>query len=196
MLNNLARRTISLLEEIDRATTVFQAATGLQCPAGCGECCQNPEVETTPLEMLPIAWELYQRGELDRWIQQVGAINGIGVCVFYRSDPVIPGNGRCSIYPWRPSLCRLFGFAAVVNKHGNPELAACKKHKEVMPEVVAESQAAIANGLPVPQFADFAMRFRSLDPNLGQERLPINQALKVAIERVGLLVQLEKDNDI
>jgi uncharacterized protein len=194
MLNDLNQQTMAILQDIDRATTAFQTATGLQCPSGCGACCLNPEVETTPLEMLPIAWELYQRGELAEWIQQAGIINGIGVCVFYRSDPVIPGNGRCSIYPWRPSLCRLFGFAAVVNKHGNPELAACKKHKEVMPEVVASSQAAIADGLPVPQFADFAMRFRSLDPNLGQERLPINQALKVALERVGLMMQFQQND--
>lgn len=196
MSDNLTQQTMTILEEIDRATTAFQTATGLQCPPGCGACCQNPEVETTPLEMLPIAWELHQRGELSKWIEQMAAVNGEGICVFYRSDPEIAGNGRCSIYPWRPSLCRLFGFAAVVNKQGNPELAACKKHKEVMPEVVTKSQAAIADGLPVPQFADFAMRFRTLEPNLGQERLPINQALKVALERVGLIVQFGQDGDV
>lgn len=194
MTNNLTRQTMAILAEIDRATTAFQSATGLQCRPGCGACCQNPEVETTPLEMLPIAWELYQQGKLHEWIQKIETTNGIGVCIFYRSDPEIPGNGRCSIYPWRPSLCRLFGFAAVVNKHGNPELAACKKNKEVIPEVVAKSQAAIANGLPVPQFADFAMRFRNLDPILGQERLPINQALKVALERIGLMMQFGTNN--
>jgi Fe-S-cluster containining protein len=189
VLDNLIEQTLACLTEIDRETTAFQTATGVQCPSGCGMCCQNPEVEATPLEMLPIAVELSRQGELSQWLERVEAVEAKGVCVFYQSDRLIPDNGRCSIYAWRPSLCRLFGFAAIANKQGEPELAACKKHKESIPEVIKQAQEAIANGLPVPQFAEFTMRLGNLDPNLGREPLPINQALKVAIERVGLLMQ-------
>jgi uncharacterized protein len=189
MLDNLIEQTLTCLNEIDRETTAFQTATGVQCPSGCGMCCENPEVESTPLEMLPIAVELARQGELSQWLERVEAVEAKGVCVFYQSDSLTPDNGRCGIYAWRPSLCRLFGFAAISNKQGEPELATCKKHKEIMPVVVKQAQQAIANGLPVPQFANFTMRLGNLDSNLVRERLPINQALKVAIERVGLLMQ-------
>ena len=189
MLDNLIERTLAGLTEIDQETTAFQAATGVQCPSGCGMCCQNPEVESTPLEMLPITVELAQKGELSQWLERVEAVEAKGVCVFYQRDPLIPDNGRCSIYDRRPSLCRLFGFAAIANKQGEPELAACKKHKETMPEVIKRAEEAISNGLPIPHFADFTMRLGNLDPNLRREPLPINQALKLVIERVGLLMQ-------
>jgi Fe-S-cluster containining protein len=195
MLDHLIEQTLERSIAIDEETKAFRALTGLQCPPGCGACCQNPEVEATSLEMLPIARELWQSGELGEWMERVEAVDGKGVCVFYQPDALISGNGRCGIYAWRPSLCRLFGFAAIVNKQGEPELAACKKHKEIMPEVVERAQAAIENGLPVPHFADFSMQLSNLDPHLGRERLPINQALKMAIERVGLLMQFQHDLD-
>lgn len=75
-----------------------------------------------------------------------------GQCVFYRPDPLISGHGGCHLYLWCPVLCRLFGFAALPDKQGVPRLAICRQHKATMPETVAMSQVAIADGLPVVQF--------------------------------------------
>lgn len=182
----------AIFAQIDRQTAVVQAATGLHCPAGCGRCCENPEVETTVLEMVPLALELWQRGEALAWLDQAQAVENRGPCVFYQPDPFVPGNGRCSMYEFRPSICRLFAFATVTNKQGKPELAACIRHKEVMPEIVAQTKAAIADGLPAPNFAEISMQLAMLDP-VGIERFPINQALTMALQRVGLIAQLTAD---
>ncbi len=178
-----------IFAQIDRQTAALQAATGLNCPASCGRCCENPEVETTVLEMIPLALELWQRGEALAWISRAQAGENRGICVFYQPDPFVPGNGRCSVYEFRPSICRLFGFATVNNKQGKPELAACIRHKEMMPETVAQTKAAIADGLPAPNFAQISIQLAMLDPS-GIERFPINQALTLALQRVGLIAQL------
>lgn len=189
MNTEVVNQVLSIYTEIDNQIIVFQDATALQCPSGCGKCCSNPEVEVTALEMLPLAWELLRRGEARLWLERV-EMGESDVCVFYQPDRIVPENGRCSVYAWRPSLCRLFGFAAIRNKQGEPELAACARHKEVTPEIVKVAQDAIAQGLSIPVFSDFSMQLANIDPDFGRSLLPINQALRVALEKAGLLWQL------
>ncbi len=189
---DVAHQVIESYTQIDQAIATVQAATGLFCPEGCGQCCENPNVEATPLELLPLALELFRRGEVECWLEKAQTVNYSGCCVFYRPDSTIPGNGRCQVYPWRPSVCRLFGFATVTTKHGHPELAVCLRHKSTSPEAAAAAQEAIAQGLPAPNFAEVTQQIANLNPYLGTERLPINQALQVAIERVGLYLQMSQ----
>ncbi len=183
-----------LYQDVNAQIASFQAATGLQCPPGCGQCCENPEVETSPLEMVPMALELIQQGEAATWLERAEAAGIPSQCVFYQPDPQVAGNGRCQKYMWRPAICRLFGFAAVTDKSGTPKLAACFKHKQVYPDQVAMTQVAIANGLPVPHFADWQTQIANVDPHWGYQRMPINQALKIAIERVSLGLAYETQN--
>lgn len=180
-----------LYTQIDQDIAVFQAKTNLHCPIGCGWCCQNPDVETTTLEMLPLVLELFRRGEIEVWLQQAEASDYQGGCIFYQPDPLIDGNGRCQVYPWRPTICRLFGFATTTPKSGQVQLAACVRHKNIMPETVAQVQEAIALGIiDALNFADVAQQVTNLDPTLAQQRLPINEAFKVAVEKVGLYLQM------
>lgn len=186
---NVIKQVEQIFQEIDRQTATLQAATGLHCPPGCGCCCENPEVETTVLEMMPLALELWQRGEVLQWIERSQAVEERGPCVFYHPDPFVPGNGRCSVYSWRPTICRLFAFATVTNKQGQPELAACVRQKEIMPEIIQKAKEAIANGLDAANFFQISIQVAMLDPSASQP-LPINQALKLALERVGLISRL------
>lgn len=173
-----------IYSEIDRQIETFQQASGLQCPSGCGKCCENPEVETTVLEVLPLALELLRRNEAEYWLDKAAKSisENIGVCIFYQADPLIAGNGRCGVYTWRPSLCRLFGFASIKNKHDRPELAACKIHKQTMPEALINLPIELA-----PNFGDFSMQLRNLQPEQS-DLVPINQAVAIAISKVGLLL--------
>lgn len=171
--------------QIDADTAVFQSETGLHCPPGCGRCCDNPHIESTPLEMLPMAVELVQRGEHLAWLERIELASS-NTCVCYKRSPAVSGNGSCEMYAWRPSLCRLFGFAATQDKAGNPVLASCSHHKAVMPDTLAAAQAAVAKGLSITQFGHWQARIANIDPSWGYQRMPINQALQVALERVSL----------
>ncbi|MBD0335022.1 MAG: YkgJ family cysteine cluster protein [Cyanobacteria bacterium Co-bin13] len=175
--------------QMDAETAALRAETGLHCPPGCGRCCENPQIEATPLEMLPVALTLIGRGEATYWLEQVDLHSN---CVFYEASLTTPGHGRCRMYDWRPSLCRLFGYAAVNGKGGEPVLAACSWHEVVMPEQLAGVRDAIAIGLPIPKFSDWQARIASLDPHWGYQQMPINQALRVALERVGLTLAYQQ----
>lgn len=189
--HKLAEQVKEIYHKIDERTESLAIATGLKCPPGCGKCCENPDIETTPLEMLPIALELFEKKQSQEWIEKAEAVNWQGRCIFYQPDEFIAGNGRCSIYDFRPSVCRLFGFAAVKNKQGTAEFAACRYHKQIMPEMVEKVKESIAGGVPVASFPEIAIQLSNIEPYLGNQRMPINQALKVAIQRVGLMAQWE-----
>lgn len=190
-IDEIAEQVTDLYGQIDQQTYAFQAATQLHCPAGCGRCCENPHVEATPLEMVPLAVELFRQGEATKWLGKSVEINETNACLFYEPDLGVPGNGRCQVYLWRPSICRLFGYATVADREGQPSFAACMRHKADVPEAVTTIQKAIANGLPAPSFA-MSQQIAHLAPHLSAERMPLNQALNVALRWVGLRFQMEE----
>jgi uncharacterized protein len=184
MKTDIADQVSNLFATIDRHTQAFQSATGLHCPSGCGQCCDNEKIEVTVLDCLPLAIDLFQQGEGEFWLTQFTEPSRES-CLFYQRDPVKPGNGQCLQYAGRPLLCRTFGFGTVRNKAGMPELAVCFVHRETQPETVLRSQQSIQLGYPAPNFADLAMQLEAIDPAIGRERYPINQAMQRALERVG-----------
>jgi len=180
-----------IYEDIDRQIETFQVASGLQCPSGCGKCCENPQVETTPTEVLPLALRLVQEDRAEYWLKQAAIANYAGACIFYQPDRLIAGNGRCGVYADRPSLCRLFGFGTIKNKHDRSELAACKIHKQTMPAVLASAVNPVLD--LAPNFSDFSMQLRNLQPDLS-DLVPINQAVAIAINKVGLLLEYDPEH--
>jgi uncharacterized protein len=185
MKTDIADQVSELFAEIDRQTQAFQSATGLHCPSGCGKCCENEHVEVTVLDCLPLAIDLFDQGKGEFWLTQFAEPTRDDSCLFYQPDPLQSGNGQCLQYAGRPLLCRTFGFGTVRNKVGLTELAVCSVHRATQPEIVERSQESIAAGLPAPNFADLAMRLGSIDPAIGHQRYPINQAMRRALERVG-----------
>ncbi len=190
---DIAHRVMGLYAQIDRQIEQFQATTQLCCPSGCGQCCESPDIEVTPLEMLPLVLELFRRGDVDQWLELSEAADHQGSCVFYEPDPLVSGNGRCQVYTWRPSLCRLFGFSTAPDKNGQPRLAACIRHKQAEPQIMAQTQMAIANGTAhAPSLSEATQQILALDPSFGSQMMPINKALSAAIERVGFWLQMQQ----
>lgn len=190
MQKNIISGISAIYSQIDKETETFRAKTSLQCPPGCGICCTSVKVEATVLEMLPLARELFQQGEAFRWLEHIPEADDERKCVFYQPDPLISVKGRCLVYPWRPSLCRLFGFAAVKDKNGRSEAVICKYQKKSMPRIAAAVKAAVLNGLSIPRFTDFSMQISALDPSPENRLIPINQATRLALEKYGLALQL------
>jgi Fe-S-cluster containining protein len=182
----IIRDMMVLLEGIDRRTKEFSSSTGLKCRDGCGACCENPQVETTLAEVLPLAASLWAGGTAENKLEDIRARDSKGVCVFYNPDPVHPGRGRCGIYAFRPGLCRLFGFSARKNKKGQPELLTCKIIKSSQPEDCRQTQESLQKGdLEAPVMTHHAMAVANIDPVHGQKCFPINEAVRLAIEKIG-----------
>ena len=137
-------------------------------------------------EMLPVARELFRRGEAYGVLEHLRSDGDTGICLFFVADMVASFKGHCRYYSWRPTVCRLFGFAARKNKRGKQDAAFCERQKEWAPALVAEAGNALTRGLKAPDYTNFSIRFSAMDSEL----IPINRAIRMAVERYGLWVQM------
>jgi Fe-S-cluster containining protein len=186
MMAEPLEEVLNIYQEIDRKILRFQEATGLKCPPGCGSCCVSQEVEATVLEVLPLACEVFSRQKEDLLYSKIEEQEKRGdrVCILYQPDLRTPGNGRCTYYKARPLLCRLFGFAARRSKKGNFELCTCKLLKATFPRELQKEGEKVLSKFSLPVYQEISMRIAVLNPSMGFRRLPLNLAIKSAIEAV------------
>ncbi len=183
---------LTVYNELDSLITDFRGETQLDCLKGCRECCNTPSynIEASVLEMLPLSIHIWQSGEGEYWLQKLSEIRPDDPCVLYISSPSVKSEGGCSKYAWRPLLCRLFGFSAVIDKQGKPVIALCKKVKQLNPHLEAKIQSLINRGLKAPVNSHFAKRVSFLNPFYGQKLYPINEAFRLALEVIGYRLTL------
>ncbi len=178
---------LRLYEKLDQKIEEFKVASNLRCPSGCGRCCENPNVFCSVLEVLPLAGQLWQNKSATKILSRIGE-STCGVCVFYEPNSLKIGNGRCSVYPWRPLICRLFGYAAKQGKHLKRQLVTCPTIKE---HCAQEYQRVVKNldqeKITIPLMREYTMQLLSIEPHLGREQFSINTAVRIAIEKIGLL---------
>lgn len=171
-----------LFGQLDKETAEFQKTSGLACVTGCGKCCTFPSIEASPLEFLPWAFHLYLTGKAEKMWRRLNKSNG-AICQLYTTLS-LSGQGRCGDYKHRGLICRLFGFAATTDKYGSLRLATCKIIKEGQAERYKTISESIAQGLYVPVFTEYYMQLNQIDFFLGNKIVPINMALKMALEEV------------
>ncbi|SDJ82541.1 Fe-S-cluster containining protein [Catalinimonas alkaloidigena] len=162
----------------------FQNQTPLRCLTGCGECCKKPDIEATVLEMIPLAYHWYQTGTAEAWLDRLETSDADPLCKLFNPFGTLQGKGNCEHYAYRGLVCRLFGFAANLNKYGKPLLATCKLLKEEKAEAYQQTQAWIDAGGRVPMIRDYYMKLYAIDPTLSEQRHPINTAIRLALEKV------------
>lgn len=172
----------NLFSKLEQETAQFAQSSGLSCVSGCGKCCTYPNVEASPIEFLPWAFHLFLNGEAEKTIIQLKKTQSL-TCFIYKPLSLI-NQGRCSNYKYRGLICRLFGFAANTDKYGNLRLATCKIIKEGQAENYNSTAQSISKGLYVPVFTEYYMQLNQIDCYLGNIILPINKALKLALEEV------------
>jgi uncharacterized protein len=181
---DLVLRVLERYREIDRMTTATILATRLRCPHRCGKCCQSRKVYATVLECLPLAEHFYAIGDEEKILAETEEKikDDDAGCILFRPDRDNSDNGRCSTYPFRPLVCRLFGIACRRNKFDKKEISLCKVIKEVSDvsfDLIAEEGSIFCN---MPVYQDSFMAVASLHPGIGYRGFPINSAIKQAIE--------------
>ncbi|AUP78319.1 YkgJ family cysteine cluster protein [Flavivirga eckloniae] len=172
----------NLFSKLEQETAQFEQSSGISCVSGCGKCCTYPNVEASPIEFLPWAFQLFLNGEAEKTIIQLNKTQS-STCLIYKPLSII-NQGRCSNYKYRGLICRLFGFTANTDKYGNLRLVTCKIIKEGQAKGYSSTAEAITKGLYVPVFTEYYMQLNQIDFNLGNIILPINKALKMALEEV------------
>lgn len=173
-----------LFAELDREIAVFQSTTKLSCLTGCGRCCTHNEIDASPLEFLPWAYHLYVNGEANEMLDTLNQ-DSIEICHIYKPKGTFKeGKGSCGEYRYRGLICRLFGYGANQDKYGMLRLATCTIIKEDQTLIFHNAEKLISEGLYVPVFTHYYMRLSQIDFQMGRQIVPVNLALKLALEEV------------
>lgn len=161
--------------------SAYQSGTKLTCPPGCGRCCTNPEIEASVLEMIPFALKIYDEGQLEEWIQKLEEREN-PQCILLETDE--SGKTKCRSYLERPSVCRIFGVAGTLNKHNEVTHSICKLLKELNADLPKPSENT-------PLIPHWSAKLSALDPELMKNQMPINQAIKAALEKIAFYTQYQ-----
>ena len=176
-----------LYQELSETFSSYQSSTGLACLSGCGRCCLNPDIEASVLEMIPFALKVYDEGKLDEWLL-ISQRPAADFCALFEGTS--DGQGKCGSYQERPSICRMFGVAGYFNKEHQATLSVCKFIREKYPDLTLETEArsSLEN---TPMLSYWSSKLSDLEPQLIQERMPINKAIHLALEKVALYAQYQ-----
>lgn len=189
MLQELDFQVLEVYRGLDVAVADFAARTGLACPQGCGHCCRSEKVEATVLECIPLAFELFRTFQAELILKRLEKDCDERRCILYRSDFTEAGLWGCSQYRFRPVVCRLFGFAGNRDRGGIARLAMCR----IMKEGAGPGACALVvddGDISLPLFSDAGLRITALHPGLGVARMPVNTALREALQKVGMVLDL------
>jgi Fe-S-cluster containining protein len=173
----------NLFEELDETSKQFHAESGMACISGCGFCCANPEVPASPLEFLPLAFDLYDKGIAEEIANQLSLQDQLGNCIVYRSQKEDSTKGYCGNYSNRGLICRLFGASARKTKYGQKDLITCKILKTEKKEAYERTVARINADLEIPLATAYYTQLADVDESLARQ-YPINQAILMALELV------------
>ncbi len=186
-----AKKITRLFKKADFHVRKFNDMSGLACTAGCGACCTKADIEATVLEFIPLGYHLWRTGGALPWLERLEQAGAEAPCVFYEPAAGDSGRGRCGVYPWRGMICRMFGFSANPDKFGRPALITCRRIKETRPEDVRRINERLATGMPVPVMRHYYMQLANISPSLARERMPINEAMRIALEIVGFSIHMK-----
>lgn len=173
-----------VFHELEEEAKKFHEEAGMGCVTGCGFCCNNPKVPASPLEFLPLAFDLYEKGIADDIANQLALQDQPGVCIAYRSTSEEGSKGYCGNYANRGLICRLFGASARRNsKSGKKELITCKILKAQKQEAFVTVSQNINEAMEIPMAPSYYTRLSDIDEYLNQQ-YPVNQAILMALELV------------
>jgi Fe-S-cluster containining protein len=183
-IREFAKELQIIYDEMGKSFSEYQKTSGLLCLEGCGKCCNNPQVEASMLEMIPLALKILDDNKLEAWLEKLENSTQ-NHCLMYQPLSLDGSLGKCSVYGERPALCRMFGVAGYFNKYGKVSLSLCKLIREQNGELAKNHEQTVSEE-KTPMLITWSYRLAQLDPALIQKRMPINEALQQALEKVAL----------
>lgn len=172
------KRVQKVLKEASLHTDQFQKISQMGCSPSCSLCCLKKDIFASPLEFLPFAYHLFQNEKAEIFYDELNTRETNSICGVF--TPVSLSGWGCAEYEHRGLICRLFGYSTSPDKMNQKRMVSCKTLKETP----AYQQLKQANLLKAPSFPDYYMKLAAIDWQLANESLPINQAIKQAIELV------------
>ena len=205
-LRELSSQVMDVYHSLSQEFSSYQSSQSLNCVEKCGACCNKPDIEVSPLEMLPFALHLFDTGQAEQVFDELQSYSGFA-CKQYQRLSLDGIEGFCGIYEYRPGLCRMFGAAGYKTKSGEATLSVCKTIKQAVPdkyaaalitikpqradafkqpltEDIAANSAIQSIAIKPPMLAEGRQRIAQIDYELGDKLMPINDALCFMLEKI------------
>jgi hypothetical protein len=184
-LSEIASSMRSQLKALHESASALTSRAGITCKVGCGACCKKPnDVWATVAEMLPMAWDIFERGELDLFLENLQRQDSTLMCAVFKQHASISSNGLCSEYRNRPITCILFGSSLVPTKEKTYKFLGCSWQKEIHSDHIHSAELFADAAKYDTKTLTTSILAQIIDQNL-REEFPINQALNRALELVG-----------
>ena len=216
-LRELSSQVMDVYQSLSQEFSAYQSSQSLNCVEKCGACCNNPDIEVSPLEMLPLALHLFDTGRAEQAFDELDNYSGFA-CKQYQRLSLDGKEGYCGIYEYRPGICRMFGAAGYKTKSGEATLSVCKPIKQAVPEKyaaalisiqpqrsdaieqlfigdIAANNAGQSTAIKPPMIAEGRQKLAQLDYELGDKLMPINDALRFMLEKILTLSYYSQDID-
>jgi uncharacterized protein len=173
-----------VFEELDNHLSLTSSQSGIKCPDFCGMCCRKLDIEASPMEFLPLAAWLYKTGKVNDFLEKLENPDHKW-CACFDPDASAKGEWGCKYYEHRGLICRLFGFGYRLNRESHPVLVTCKIMKTTQAAAVSKAaELATDNPEEMPVFSNYFMKLLAIDPDLAVPQMPINEAIRTAIEKL------------
>jgi uncharacterized protein len=169
-----------IFSELEQEAKKFHEEAEMGCLSGCGFCCANPQVPASPLEFIPLAFDLDKKNQAESILNELESQEKPGNCIVYRSQKEDETKGFCGNYSNRGLICRLFGASARKNKYGVKELITCKILKEAKKDAFELASTRINADLEIPMATAYYTRLKDVDESLSHQ-YPVNEAIAIAL---------------
>ena len=185
ILNKMASAIEDVFTELDEHLIQTTLKTGMKCAHLCDACCRTKNIEASPAEFIPLAAWLYETDRIDEFLILLDKSDETGNCPLFLPDAWKEGKGGCWDYEKRGLVCRLFGFGYRLDREGIAELVTCKILKDSTPVAVTKArQLGFNTPDTIPLFRNYSMQLFSIAPDLAIQQLPINKAIRIALEKL------------
>ena len=182
------KRVEEIYLDLEKKQDIFCNTFNVHCKKGCGTCCEHFIPDVYALEARYLAYGIIKEGKaevvrkrINEWSEESA------YCPLYDFD----SNFHCTVYKYRPLVCRLFGATASKNKEGLPCFRKCKYNKEgidLSPVDLNKNKEAVIC------MSDYAMMLKEFSQEENtKDLLPV--ALIKELDKLSFLLDLLSQND-
>lgn len=175
-----------IYEKLEKKQVKFCNTFNIHCEDECGECCEHFTPDISKVEAEFLAYGLIKENKADLVLE---LLRNKQISDHYCPLYIKNSDHHCSVYKWRPLICRLFGACASKDKNGNPTFKKCKWNtigKDINEEEFESNKNAII------LMSDYGESVSNIDPNESTTTL-LPEALENAINEIRYILELEEE---
>ena len=174
-----------IYQDLELKQETFCDTFNVHCKKGCGTCCEHFIPDVYGVEARFLALGLMFDDKLDLALDRIKKWNPESPhCPLYDFD----SDYHCTVYRYRPLICRLFGATASKDKEGKPCFRHCKYNEgglDVSSEEMLQKIDAVIH------MSDYAMMMEEYA--IGEkEKLLLPEALEKESEKIKYIIDLLK----